>query len=40
MIVLNVETLVVIQPYTDLGFDPLARIIAAEGLWNLELSVV
>jgi hypothetical protein len=29
-------TLIVIQPYTDLGFDPLARIIAADGSWNLE----
>jgi len=29
-------TLVVIQPYTDLGFDPLAHIIAADGSWNLE----
>ena len=28
--------LVVIQPYTDLGFDPLARVIAADGSWNLE----
>jgi hypothetical protein len=27
--------LIVIQPYTDLGFDPLACIIAADGLWNL-----
>ena len=28
--------LVIIQPYTDLGFDPLARVIAADGSWNLE----
>lgn len=28
--------LVVIQPYTDLGFDPLARIITADGSWTLE----
>lgn len=27
--------LVIIQPYTDLGFDPLASIIAADGSWNL-----
>lgn len=30
------RTLVAIQPYTDLGFDPLARIIAADGSWSLE----
>ena len=29
-------TLVIIPPYTDLGFDPLARIIDLEGSWNLE----
>jgi len=29
-------TLVVIQPYTDLGFDPLAHIIVADSSWNLE----
>ena len=28
--------LVIIQPYTDLGFDPLANIIALDGLWDLE----
>ena len=28
--------LVVIQPYTDLGFDPLARFIVADGSLNLE----
>jgi hypothetical protein len=28
--------LVVIKPYTDLGFDPLARIITLDGSWNLE----
>jgi hypothetical protein len=29
-------TLVVIEPYTDLGFDPLACIIAPDGSWDLE----
>jgi hypothetical protein len=28
--------LVIIQPYTDPGFDPLANIIALDGLWDLE----
>lgn len=28
--------LVIIQPYTDLGFDPLANIIALDGSWDLE----
>jgi hypothetical protein len=26
----------IIEPFTDLGFDPLARLIAADGSWNLE----
>jgi hypothetical protein len=28
--------LIIIQPFTDLGFDPLARIISPDGTWNLE----
>jgi hypothetical protein len=28
--------LIVIQPYTDIGFDPLANIICADGTWTLE----
>jgi hypothetical protein len=26
----------IIEPFTDLGFDPLARLIAADGSWNPE----
>jgi hypothetical protein len=29
-------TLVIIQPHTDLGFDPLANIIDLEGSWDLD----
>jgi hypothetical protein len=29
-------TLIVIQPYTDLGFDHLARVISLDGSWTLE----
>jgi hypothetical protein len=29
-------TLAVIQPYTNLGFDPLAYKIAIDGSWDLE----
>jgi hypothetical protein len=28
--------LVIIQPFTDLGFDPLARIISLDRAWDLE----
>lgn len=28
--------LTIIQPYTDLGFDPLAERIAVDGSWNLD----
>jgi len=28
--------LVIIQPYTDLGFDPLANVIDLDGSWDLD----
>jgi hypothetical protein len=28
--------LVIIQPYTDLGFDPLVKVVAVDGSWDLE----
>jgi hypothetical protein len=28
--------LLIIQPHTDIGFDPLARVISLDGTWSLE----